>query len=64
MADTGENEMSGSQMGHKKTAAEAVGCCLASSKEDCKRPPCPCNWESWSEGERRAIVARRRKKAA
>lgn len=30
------------------TPAQQVGCCLASVKEDCTRPPCPCNLDAYS----------------
>ncbi len=37
------------------TPAQQAGCCLASSKEECKRPPCPCNLDAWTPGELRHL---------
>jgi hypothetical protein len=31
--------------------AAYLGCCRASSKEDCRRPPCPCNMDRWTSRE-------------
>jgi hypothetical protein len=33
------------------SAADAVGCCSAARKEDCKRPPCPCNLDTYTSAE-------------
>lgn len=41
-----------------ETAAEHAGCCLAQSKEDCTRPPCPCNMDAYSPQELRALKVR------
>jgi hypothetical protein len=43
--------------------AMQMGCCLASCKEDCKRPPCPCNLNCWSPYEREQIRLNAQKKA-
>lgn len=46
------------------TPAEAAGCCGASSKNTCTRPPCPCNMEAWTPQEIYDLeVARRKEKA-
>lgn len=34
-----------------KTPAEEVGCCKASSKSTCVKPPCPCNLDQYSHDE-------------
>lgn len=36
-------------------AADMVNCCRAGSKEDCKRPPCPCNMSAYSPDELRQL---------
>lgn len=36
-------------------AAEIVGCCRAVGKEECSRPPCPCNLDAYSPAELREL---------
>lgn len=43
-------------------SAQSVGCCGAASKEDCTRPPCPCNVDAYSPQELRALRQPRRSK--
>lgn len=38
-----------------RTIAEQEGCCLAQAKDDCTRPPCPCNMDAYSPQELRAL---------
>ncbi len=42
------------------TPAVRAGCCLAPSKEQCRRPPCPMNPDCWSADERDALLFRSR----
>lgn len=42
----------------------SIGCCGATSKEDCVRPPCPCNLSAYSPDERAAADRERTERIA
>lgn len=46
------------------TPAQIAGCCLAPSEEACSRPPCLCNFGSWTVEEKNALAAQAHADAA